>query len=55
MELKQRSEGERKAYFEGVRAGLTMAAHRLETANDETRRICLIEALRDMADLVGRD
>jgi len=49
--LNQRSKSEYKAYLEGIRAGLEMAAKRLETANDETSRICIINNLREMADL----
>lgn len=48
IHLKRRTHSEKKAYFEGFNFGLEMAARRLEGANDETSRICLIEAIRQL-------
>lgn len=52
VELKRRSAEAVRAYLEGFNAGLEMAARRLETANDETRRLCLIDTLRSFKQLV---
>jgi len=49
--LKKRTQGEYESYLEGFRAGLKTAALRLETANDETSHICIIKALRELAEL----
>jgi hypothetical protein len=39
---------EREWFMHGWRAALEMAARRLETANDETSRRCLAQAIRDL-------
>jgi hypothetical protein len=41
------------AYTRGYQAGLETAAQRLETANDETSRICIIKAIRELKTLLG--
>ena len=48
MSLMRRSDGETEAYFEGFNSAIEMVARRLEAANDETSRLCLIEAIRAM-------
>lgn len=48
MKLKKRTHEEAKAYFEGFNLAIEIAARRLETANDETTRMCLIQAIRAM-------
>lgn len=39
---------DQKIWSNGYNVGLYMAAWSLETANDETKRTCLIEAIRNM-------
>jgi len=48
MELRRRTPEETKAWTDGYNYALKMAVYRLETANDETDRICLIEAIKEM-------
>ena len=51
--LTWRTESERRAYFDGFKAGIETTAQRLEMAKDETSRDCIVKALRDMADLAA--
>lgn len=48
MQLRQRTKGESRAYFEGFNLAIELAARRFETANDETSNICIIAAIRAM-------
>jgi hypothetical protein len=48
MKLQRRTPEATKAYFEGFNAALELAVKRMETANDETSRSCIIQAIRDM-------
>jgi hypothetical protein len=52
MILIQRTPEAQRAYVQGFNAGLELAARRMESANDETSRQCLIEAVRKMTQTV---
>ncbi len=46
MILKERTPGEKRAYLQGVNAGLEYAASRLERANGESVRESIIDLIR---------
>jgi len=49
MELKPRTAEETSAWNEGFNFAVKLIVRRLETANDETDRLCLIEAIKRMS------
>lgn len=46
--MQPRSREAYEAYIEGFNYALELAARRMETANDETSRMCIVEAVRKM-------